>query len=61
MALSVEVKERQQHLLKVLLTIKRDNREVVVQGLQDRIDDAISVMSAEDILWVEEIVGVKAR
>jgi hypothetical protein len=60
MASTLEVKERQKHHLKALLTIKKLNEGTVVKGLQDKIEDAVAVMDQEDVAWVEKIVGVKA-
>jgi hypothetical protein len=42
------------------LTVKRDNPDVVVKSLQEKIDDAVAVMDSEDVIWVEKIVGIKA-
>ena len=60
MASAIEVKERHRHHLNTLLTIKRDNADKEVAGLQQKINDAIAVMEQEDVAWVEKIVGVKA-
>jgi hypothetical protein len=60
MAISIEVRERHKHHLKALLTVKRDNPDVVVKSLQEKIDDAVAVMDSEDVIWVEKIVGIKA-
>lgn len=59
MALYVEVTERQKHHLESLLRIKKKNSSSV-EGLQEEIERAVSVMDAQDIAWVEKIVGVKA-
>ncbi|MCL2035913.1 MAG: hypothetical protein FWG83_00810 [Oscillospiraceae bacterium] len=60
MALAIEVKERQKHLLGILLNVKKANPGITVIGLQKQIEDAVIVMEPEDVALVEKIVGVKA-
>jgi hypothetical protein len=60
MALSIEVKERHRHHLETLLTLKKENPNVVIVGLREALVRATAVMEREDILWVEEVVGIKA-
>ena len=60
MASSIEVTERQKHHLNSLLTIKKLNENITVEGLQQQIKDAVAVMQQEDVAWVEKIVGISA-
>ncbi|MCL2053622.1 MAG: hypothetical protein FWG90_04150 [Oscillospiraceae bacterium] len=60
MAISIEVRERQKHLLNLLLHLKKLNPNVTVNGLQREIVDAVAVMEQEDVAWVEKIVGIQA-
>jgi hypothetical protein len=60
MAISIEIKERQRHHLGALLNLKKDNANIVIVGLQQKINDAVVVMEQEDVAWVEKIVGVSA-
>ena len=56
----MEVQERQKHLLTILLVLKKDNATLTIVGLQEKIRDAVAVMTQEDVAWVEKIVGIKA-
>ena len=60
MAIAIEIRERQKHLLAVLLNIKKANAGTTVLELQSRIEDALAVMEQEDVAWVEKIVGIHA-
>ena len=60
MASEIELRERQKNHLNVLLKVKKDNADIVVKGLQEKIHDAIIPMEKEDVAWVEKIVGVSA-
>ena len=60
MANTLEIKERQKHLLNVLLTIKKANEGKEVAGLQKAINDAVAVMEQEDVSWIEKIVAIDA-
>jgi len=60
MAIAIEVRERHKHHLNALLKIKKANEGNTVAGLQEEINDAVTVMDQEDVAWVEKIVGIKA-
>ena len=60
MASSIEIRERQKHLLRVLLKLKKLNPDIVINGLQDEIENAVTVMEHEDVAWVEKIAGILA-
>ena len=60
MATPIEITERQKHHLNALLTLKKDNANISVAGLQRMIQNAVAVMQQEDVAWVEKVVGIKA-
>jgi hypothetical protein len=63
MATELELRERQRNHLGALLKIKRVNGEKnqIVYGLDEAIENAIIGMEDEDIAIVETRIGVKAR
>ena len=60
MATPLEIRVNQKHHLSSLLIVKRANAGVSVAELQKQIEEAITVMEAEDVAYVEKILGVKA-
>ena len=60
MANMIEIRERQKSHLLSLLSIKAQNKELDVRGLQEEIVRAIGPMEHEDIAWVEKLANVKA-
>jgi len=60
MATPSEISERQRHLLSMLLRIKKANKDTTVNELQEVIVEAVSVMDARDISFVEKAHGIKA-
>ena len=59
MATMIEIRERQKMLLNILLKIKKANEGTEVKSLEEEIRDAIVVMEAEDVAYVEKITGIK--
>ena len=60
MTSTMEIREKQKHLLGILLKLKKNNNKTTVTGLQEEIIDAVTVMDKEDVAWVEKIIGEKA-
>lgn len=60
MATPLEIRERHKQHLGSLLKIKRANLNTSVVELQEQIEQAVMVMEAEDVAYVEKILGVKA-
>jgi hypothetical protein len=60
MATQVEVSDKYRYSLSALLVIKKDNQDKHVVSLQEKIRDTVSMMTPEDISWVEGVVGIKA-
>jgi len=60
MASAIEVRERQKNHLGALLKLKKKNPDIVIEGLQELIVDALFSMEQEDVSWVEKLVGVSA-
>ena len=56
----MEIRERQRHVLGLLLELKKDNQGITIVGLQEKIKSAVLVMDQEDVAWVEKIVGIEA-
>ena len=61
MGTDLEIRTNQKNHLKVLLKIKRENKDVKIKELQEAIDEAMVVMEQEDIAWVEKIMKTSTR
>ena len=59
MATNLELQSNQKNKLFILLTIKAENPDVQILGLDKFIDATIAEMSQEDVAWVEKIVYKK--
>jgi len=60
MGTPLEIRVSQKQHLSVLLRIKEANTGKQVDELQEAILQAVSVMEAEDVAYVEKIINVKA-
>jgi len=63
MASELEIKERQQKLLGILLRLKRVNAEKnqTIYGLDEELEHAMLGMGEEDIALVEKLIGIKVK
>jgi len=55
----VEIREKNRQLLGSLLKIKKKNPDIVIEGLDELIADAVLIMDTEDVALVEKVIGVK--
>ena len=60
MATSAELKEKHKYALNILLSVKKDISPQVIPSLERYIRDVVAIMEADDVEWVEKIVGIKA-
>jgi hypothetical protein len=60
MAIAVEIRDWQKRHLTSLLKVKRANGGIMVPGLKEEIENALTVMDKVDVEHVEAILGVKA-
>jgi len=60
MATPLEIRVNQKQHLGTLLRIKKANAGKQVAELQETIIEAVTVMEAEDVAYVEKITGIKA-
>jgi len=60
MAIALEIREWQKRHLTSLLKLKRTMQNEAWPTLKEELENAVTIMEAEDVAYCEKIIGVKA-